>query len=46
MNNVIDNVFFFLTHVKEKLSLLLEDLNKLHPNIKFSHEKNKESIIF
>ena len=42
----IDDVFFIWTHGKKKLSLFLEDLNKFHPNIKFSHEINKESIHF
>ena len=42
----INDVFFIWTHGKEKLSLFLEDLNKFHPNIKFSHEVNKESIHF
>ena len=37
---------FFWTHGKEKLSSFLEDLNKFHPNIKFSREVNKESIHF
>ena len=42
----IDDVFFHWTHDKENLSLFLEDLNKFHPNIKFSHEVNNESIHF
>ena len=37
----IDDVFS-----REKLSLFLEDLNKFHPNIKFSHETNKKNIYF
>ena len=40
----IDDVFFIWTRGKETLSLFLEDLNNFHPNIKFSHEVNKESI--
>ena len=32
--------------VKKKLSLFFEDSNKFHPNIKFWHEVNKESIHF
>ena len=40
----IDDVFFIWTHSKEKLSSFLEDSNKLHRNIKFSHEVNEESI--
>ena len=42
----IDDVFFIWTHGKEKFSLFLEDLNKFHPNIKFTHKANKESIHF
>ena len=42
----IDNVFFIWTHGKEKLSLFLEDLYNLHPNIRFSHEVSKESTHF
>ena len=39
----IDDVFFIWTHDQEKLWLFLEDLkNKCHPNIKFTHETNKE----
>ena len=34
------------THGQEKLRLSLEDLNKWHPNIKFTHETNKEDIAF
>ena len=30
----IDYVFFIWTHGKEKLSLILENLNKFHSNIK------------
>ena len=40
------DVFFIQTHGKEKLGSFLEDLNKFYPNIKFSHEVNKESIHF
>ena len=41
----IDDVFFIWTH-DENLSIFLEDLNKFHPNTKFSHEANQESIHF
>ena len=40
----IDDVFFIWTHGQEKLSLFLEDLNKCHPNIKFTYETKKEDI--
>ena len=42
----IDDVFFICTHGKEKLSLILEDLNSFQSSIKFFHEVNKESIHF
>ena len=42
----IDNVFFIWTHGKEKLEELLKDFNNYHPNIKFTHELNKENIPF
>ena len=42
----IDDVLFIWTYGKEKLRLFLEDLNKFHSNIKFSHQVNKESLIF
>ena len=37
----IDDVFFILTDGQEKLRLFSEDLNKCHPNSKFTHETNK-----
>ena len=42
----IDDAFFIWTHGHEKLRLFLEDLNKCHLNIKFTHETNKEDIVF
>ena len=42
----IDYVFFIWTHGEEKLALFLNDLNNFHPNIKFTHESNKEYIPF
>ena len=42
----IDNVFFIWTHGKEKLEEFLKDFNNYHPNIKLTHEFNKESIPF
>ena len=39
-----NDVFYFWTHRKEKLSSFLEDFNKFHPNIKFFHEFRKGSI--
>ena len=40
----IDDVFFIWTHGEEKLASFLKDLNNYHPNIKFTHELNKEHI--
>ena len=34
------------THGQERLSLFLEDLSKCHPNIKFTHETNRDDIAF
>ena len=34
------------THGQEKLRLSLEDLIKCHPNVKFTHETNKQDIAF
>ena len=42
----IDDVFFIWTHGKEKLEEFLKDFNNYHPNIKLTHEFNKESIPF
>ena len=42
----IDDVFFIWTHGKEKLEKFLKNFNNYHPNIKFTHEFNKENIPF
>ena len=42
----IDDVFFIWTHRKEKLEEFLKNFNNYHPNIKLTHEFNKESIPF
>ena len=42
----IDDVFFTWTHGKEKLEEFLKYFNNYHPNIKLTHEFNKESIPF
>ena len=34
----IDDIFFIWTHGEEKLKFFLDDLNKYHPNINFTHE--------
>ena len=35
-----------LTESEESLEKFLEDLNKLHPNLKFTYKKSKEKINF
>ena len=42
----IDGIFFIWTESEESLEKLLEILNKLHPNLKFTYEKSKEKINF
>ena len=42
----ISNVFFAWAHGKEKLEKFLKIFNNYHPNIKFTHEFNKENIPF
>ena len=39
-------VFFIWTHGEEKLALFSNDLNYCHPNSNFTHESNKEHIVF
>ena len=34
----IDDIFFIWTHGEEQLKLFLKDLNKFHPNLKFTYE--------
>ena len=36
--------FFIWTHDEEKLKFCLDDLNKYHPNVNFTHQSNKECI--
>ena len=38
--------FFTWTESEESLEKFLEDLNKLHPNLKFTYRKSKEKINF
>ena len=42
----IDDIFFIWTHREEKLKFFLDDLNRYHPNIDFTHKSNKECINF
>ena len=42
----INDIFFISSHGGEKLKTFLENLDQFHPNIKFTHESNTESIRF
>ena len=42
----INDVFFIWTHGEEKLTSSLNVLHNYHPNIKLTHEFNKEHIPF
>ena len=42
----IDYIFFIWTPGEEKLKFFLNDLNKYHSNVNFTHESNKECINF
>ena len=42
----IDNIFFIWTHGQEKLKVLLEGLNKVHPNLKFTSGSSEKNVAF
>ena len=42
----IDDIFFIWNESEAKLDAFLEDLNKFHPNLKFTSEKSKTSVNF
>ena len=42
----IDDIIFIWTHGEEKIKFFLDDLNKYHANINFTHHSNKECINF
>ena len=42
----IGDIFFIWTHAEDKLKTFLENLNQFLPNIKFTHQPGKESILF
>ena len=42
----IDDVFFIWALGQETFRLVIEDLNKCHPNIKFTNETDKKDIAF
>ena len=41
----IGDIFFIWTHAEDKLKTFLENLNQFLPNIKFTHQPGKESIL-
>ena len=42
----IDDIFFIWSDSEKNLNKFLNDLNEFHPNLRFTHEKSKEKIIF
>ena len=40
----IDDFFFIWTHGQRELEKFFNDFNNYHPNIKFTHEFDKERI--
>ena len=38
----IDDIFFIWAHGQDKLEQFLDDLNKFHPSIKFTHESSRK----
>ena len=42
----IENVFFMWTDIEENLEKFLKELNRFHPNIKFTFEKSKMKVNF
>ena len=42
----IDDIFLIWTHGQEKPKVFLEDLNKFHPNLKFTCDSSEENVAF
>ena len=42
----IDDIFFIWTYGQKKLKVFLEDLNKFHPNLKFTSVSSEENVAF
>ena len=40
----IDDIFFIWTDSETNLNKFLEDLNELHPNLKFTYEKSRKKL--
>ena len=46
MVRYIDDIFFIWAHGQEKMKVFLEDLNKFHPNLKFTCNSSVENNAF
>ena len=42
----IDDIFFVWPHGEEQLNSFLKDLNEFHPNLKFTYQTTKNSVVF
>ena len=42
----IDDIFFLWKHGKEKLNLFIDNINNMHPTLKFTADLSKTSINF
>ena len=42
----IDDIFFIWNHGEENLKVFMNHFNNFHPNIKFTYDSSKESVIF
>ena len=42
----VEDIFFIWPHGQEKLKVFLEDLNKFHPNLKFTSDSGEENVAF
>ena len=46
MLRYIYDIFFTCKHGQEKLEIYLEDLNKCHPNLKFTSDLKEVNVAF
>ena len=42
----IDDIFFIWTHGQEKLERFLDNFNKFHPNLRFTHKYSRKNVTF
>ena len=42
----IVDIFYIWTHGQEKRKVFLEDLNKFHPNLRFTSDSSEENVAF